>query len=366
MRRRASQVAVVACALVALLAATAAFAKTPRDFYGVGPQAPLAKEDIDRMGQGRVGTLRFEIFWAGQNPSAGQFEWGASDQVVRDAARNGIRPLPFIFSTPGWVAKLDGQNCDGPECFAYAPRGAQAVDAFASFLRQAAERYGPDGTFWTLNPDVPKKPIRAWQILNEQNSDTFYKPKPNVKAYARVLKASDEALAAVDPGAKVVLGGMFYSPRQGQKPSLFADTYLRKLYAIKGAKKRFDGVAAHPYGSSLDNVRTQVELLRDEMKKAGDRNASMWVTEAGWASGGPKHPLNKGKAGQAKQLKGMFKMFARKRRAWKIETVAWYSWRDNPASGTGLCEWCPFSGLMDENLNPKPSWREFVKFTGGS
>ena len=367
MRRRASGVMAFACALIALLAASTAFAaNAPKEFFGVVPQTPLAQEDIDRMGQGNVGTLRFQIFWAGQNPSPGVYDWGPVDQIVGDAARNGIRPLPFIYSTPEWVARLDGRNCDGAGCFGFAPQGPAALDAWQSFLGAAAERYGPHGTFWTLNPTVPKKPIRAWQIWNEQNSDTFYKPKPKVGAYADLVEASDRALAAVDPGADVVLGGMFLSPGGGEKPSLFAHDYLAKLYDVKGAKKRFDGVAAHPYASSLSKVELQVELLREAMKKAGDRKASMWVTEVGWASGGPSHPLNKGKAGQARQLKGLYKLFLKKRRAWNVETVTWYSWRDNPDRNQGLCVWCPFSGLMTKDLQPKRSWRQFVKFTGGS
>ena len=365
MRSRVSAVMVLASALVALLLAPTAFAKAPRDFFGVGPQTALTKEDLDRMGRGKVGTLRFQIFWAGQNPGPGQYEWGAVDQVVRDASRNNIRLLPFIYSTPEWVAKLDGRNCDGGECFAYAPQGAKALDAWKSFLRAAAQRYGPGGMFWALNPTLPKNPIRDWQIWNEQNSPSFYKPKPKIGAYADLVEASDKALGSVDPKADVVLGGLFYSPLGGERPAFFSDDYLRKLYDVKGAKRHFDGVGVHPYASQLSDVKFQAKVLRKEMQRAGDRRARMWVTEAGWASGGPKHPLNKGRRGQARQLKGLYRLFLKKRRAWNVETVAWYSWRDSDAA-QGLCEWCPFSGLMTANLSPKPAWKAFVKFTGGS
>ena len=366
MKRRASGVMVFACAVVALLAAPASFAKAPKNFFGVGPQTPLTKEDIDRMGQGKVGTLRFQIFWAGQNPEPGVYEWGAVDQIVRDASRNDIRLLPFIFSTPPWVAQLDGVNCEGGECLAYAPRGDQALDAWKSFLREAAQRYGPNGIYWILNPDVPKNPIRAWQIWNEQNSPSFYKPKPSVGGFANLLKAADRALGAVDPKAKVILGGMFLSPLGGEKPAFFSSDYLAKLYSVKGAKKHFDGVGAHPYASQLSKVKLQVKLLRKEMKKAGDRRTGMWVTEVGWASGGPPNPLNKGKKGQARQLTGLYELFLEKRRAWRIKTVDWYSWKDNSGADQGLCEWCPFSGLMTEDLTPKRAWKAFVEFTGGS
>ena len=366
MRNRATAVAFLGCALLALLGSTA-FAKAPRSFFGVGPQAALEKEDIDRMGKGRVGTLRFQIFWAGQNPGPGVYEWGAVDQIVRDASQNNIRLLPFIYSTPEWVAELDGRNCEGAECFAYAPRAAEALDAWKSFLREAAQRYGPGGAFWSEpeNLSLPTNPIRVWQIWNEQNSPSFYRPKPKVGAYADLVEASDRALGSVDPKADVVLGGLFYSPLGGERPAFFSDDYLRKLYDVKGARKHFDGVAAHPYASQLSDVKFQAKVLRKEVKEAGDRRARMWVTEVGWASDGPKHPLNKGRQGQARQLKGMFRLFLKKRRAWNLESVNWYSWRDSGAA-QGLCAWCPFSGLMTEDLKPKPAWKAFVKFTGGS
>ena len=49
-------------------------------------------DDYERMGDARVGTLRFEIFWAGIDPSpaAGDTDWTGPDAVVANAARNGI------------------------------------------------------------------------------------------------------------------------------------------------------------------------------------------------------------------------------------------------------------------------------------
>lgn len=368
---RWGQAALVATALAVgvLGQATGASAGVPKSFYGVVPQSALTTADINRMGQGEVGTLRFELFWAGVDRTAasGDYDWSAPDAIVGAAARNGIRPLPFIYSTPTWVANgLDGFNCDDETCAPYAPKGDPARGAWATFLGDVVRRYGPNGEFWALNPTVPELPIRAWQLLNEQNSPSFYKPKPNVKAYAKVLAAGHDAIVAEDAGAQVVLGGMFGTPLGGRKPGIAAWDYLEKLYRVKGAKKSFEGVAAHPYAAQLSKVIAQINLFRDEMKDARDKRTGLWITEMGWASGGPPNPLNRGKAGQADRLKQAFKYFKKKRRKLKLQTVDWYSWRDNSNSGVGLCEWCPYSGLFTESLAPKPSWDAFTRFTGGS
>lgn len=359
---------VVFVAFLWLAVASAAQAAVPKSFFGVVPQAPLSQQDVDRMGQGEVGTVRFEISWSGVDPTAADdYNWDAPDAVIGNAARNGIQGLPFIFSTPKWVAELDGRNCEDPDtCLSFAPRKPQALEAWEGFLTDLAERYGPSGEFWALNPLIPKKPIRVWQIWNEQNSPTFFKPKPDVPAYAKLLSSANDALTAVDRKAEIVLGGMFGTPLGGAKPAVSAWKYLGRLYDVKGAKQDFDGVAPHPYGSKLDNVTIQLDLLRDEMVAANDGDADFWITEIGWASGGPPNPLNRGIQGQADRLKEIFRYFKRKRGKLNIRNVDWYSWRDNLNSGAGLCEWCPRSGLFDEDLTPKPSWDAFTAFTGGS
>jgi hypothetical protein len=367
MKRRgiAGVVTTLAALCALLLAASAEARKAPRSFFGVVPQAPIGTADLNRMGQGKVGTLRFEIFWAGANPAPGDFEFGAVDQIVADAARNNVDLLPFIYSTPQWVARLDGNNCSAERCLPFAPEGNQSRDAWKAFLRELVGRYGPNGDFWSLNPNLPENPIRAWQIWNEQNSPSFYRPKPNVGRYAKLLEASDKAIGSVDAKADVVMGGMFGTPLQGRKPAIAAWEFIERLYDIRGARKSFDAIAPHPYASSMKKVRAQMELIRNEIKKARDRGVKLYITELGWASGGPAHPLNKGTQGQAERLREAFNFFLAKRRAWNVETVTWYSWRDNPGGG-GLCEWCPRSGLLREDLSEKPAWRAFVKYTGGS
>ena len=184
-RRGTTGLVLAVLALGTLVAATSATAAVPRGFFGVVPQGPLVEQDYERMGQAKVGTLRFELFWAGSNPSPGTYDWTASDAVVGEAARNGVQTLPFVYSTPTWVAtSLDGHGCGDSTCPPFAPTSPAALDAWADFLAAAVHRYGPTGSFWTENPAVPRLPIRAWQLWNEQNSPSFYKPKPKVKKFA--------------------------------------------------------------------------------------------------------------------------------------------------------------------------------------
>jgi hypothetical protein len=361
-RRASSMFQVALLASVLTLAAASDAPAAPRAFYGVGPQGGLTSADLDRMGQGRIGTLRIALNWfvIDPGPAPGDYDWSSVDPIVAGAARNGIDVLPFLYGTPDWVAQgLDGQPCS--ECWTFAPRSDAALAAWQTFVTDAVARYGPGGQFWIENPGLPARPIGAWQVWNEQNSPTFYQPGPSPKAYAKLLDASANAIRSRDPGADVILGGM--AGLTGFRPAITAWAYLGKLYKRKGVKRDFDGVAPHPYAARLKKIKMQIDRTRAKMKGARDSKVSLWITEIGWGSAAGGNPLNRGPKGQAKRLTEAYKFFQKRRRKLKIRTVVWFSWTD---SAIAICEWCPSSGLFDAALQPKPAWDALMRFTRGS
>lgn len=362
---RAVPLTALATAVIGLLGASSANA-APRDFFGVMSQTALTAEDYGLMGDAKVGTHRFEIPWGAIDPTAApnDYNFASVDAVMSELATEGIEPLPFIFTTPEWAVELDGGAC-GKKCAIYAPRTPAGLGAWKTFVGDVVERYGPGGTFWQLNPQLPENPVNEWQIWNEQNSPSFYGPKPNVPAYAKLLKASESAISAADSGAEVIVGGMFGTPLGGRKPGIAAWDFLARLYDVKGIKRSFDGVGIHPYAARLSKVTGQVDLMREAMVEARDTSADIWITEVGWASTGPANPLVRGAKGQAKRLREAFDYFIRNRRKLNIGAVIWYSWRDRPEDDT-ICEWCPGSGLLTESRVKKPSYKAFTSYTGGS
>ena len=343
-------------ALVLAPAATSAAAPPPA-FFGVDPQGWLDADDYARMGAAGVGTLRFQLSWPAidPGPATDDYDWSSPDAIVAGAAQYGIRALPFAIGAPAWAVGDSGPPVSPP-----------ALAAWRGFLAAAVDRYGPGGEFWATHPSLPRMPIRDWQIWNEENSPTYWQPRPDVREYARLLAASHDAITGRDPGAKVILGGMFGTPFGGQKPGIAAWRFLGQLYRIAGARRDFDAVAPHPYAARLAEVRDQIARLRRRMERAGDERAELWVTEIGWASGGAPHPLNRGTAaGQATRLRAAFRYLLRNRRALNLENVTWYSWRDNTDPAAALCAWCPESGLLMEDGTAKPALGAFMEFAGG-
>jgi hypothetical protein len=203
-------------------------------------------------------------------------------------------------------------------------------------------------------------PIRAWQIWNEQNSPKYFAPKVDVKKYAKLLKATSNKIGKADRKADIVLGGM-WGPKSARKVVKPVSGYLKRLYRIRGSEKWFDSIAMHPYSANVPSSLAQLNEARRVANKAGDKGAGIWVTEIGWASGGPPdEPYNKGTKGQAKMLKGALGKMKQRAKRYRLRGIFWYSWRDK-AGGEKICAWCGNAGLRALDGSAKPAWTKFSK-----
>jgi polysaccharide biosynthesis protein PslG len=351
--------ALAAATLVLFAAVPGAHARggPSREFFGVVPQTDVTPSELDRMAANGVGTVRVQFSMSEIEPVRGQYQFGATDDLVRNAAARGIRVIPTIYGTPGWLNLVDGNEYCGGGC---APYSDEARNAWAEFAAALVARYGPNGTFWppTTCGCTIALPIHTWQIWSEQNSPKYFAPTPNAQRYGRLLAVTAARIHAVDPNAEVITGGMWGPPSADEV--IPTAQYLRRLYAVPGVKSSFDAVAVHPYASSLDRVSDQVKAVLRVIRAARD-DARIWITELGWASGGPPdNGLVKTPKAQARLLTSAMSNLIAKRRAWRIRGVLWYAWRDAPPEKTD-CEWCPRSGLRNLNGAPKPAAKAFKR-----
>jgi hypothetical protein len=364
-RLRAWAAVLVATATILAVFAGSAVA-VPASFWGVVPQGTPSVEQFQRLKQGGVGSVRVPIPWSLIEPVQGTPNWAAIDPLVAGAATTGINVLPFLYGAPSWAVPID-RRWQSPE---YLPvRTGRQRAAWQTFLSEAVQRYGPQGTFWVENPTVPKRPLRTWQIWNEQNFKYFV-ARPNPAEYGKLLKLSASTIKAVDPGAKLLLGGMFARPNEATKSfkppqAYFAADFLQQLYEkTPGIKSKFQGVALHPYTSNYKRLTPYIEEFREVLKANHDAGKSLWITELGWSSDPPARndSFAKGRQGQVKQLKGAFSLLGSHQAKWHLKGVYWFSIEDGAPSA---CNFCGGAGLFGAGFIPKPSWSAFVKFAGG-
>ena len=256
--------------------------KPPREFFGIGPQTMLTDRDAAYMKAGGIEVVRWPLSWGGVQPTHNApYDWGAMDQVVAVAARHGLRVLPFVYSSPRWIGKETRLPVDS----------GRARRAWAAFLGAAVRRYGPGGEFWReyspgviqYEPAITRPlPIRKWQIWNEANFFYFAFPVSPTR-YARLLKFSAPAIKAVDPGARIVLTGLFGEPTARGRRGMPATKFMERLYRVPGIKSLFDGVALHPYAVDAETLEELVEGLRGVTVEYKDRVPN-YITVLGWGS----------------------------------------------------------------------------------
>jgi hypothetical protein len=362
-------IVVLAVTATGFVAAVPASAAVPAKFWGVVPQAIPTPEQFQRLKRGGVDSIRTPIGWAGvQATRNGPLDWNGVDAVVRGAATAGIEVLPFLTGAPSWAVAVDHRF--GSPVTLPVKTGVQR-SGWTNFVRQSLLRYGPNGAFWAENPGLPKRPIRTWQVWNEENFKYFV-ARPNPADYGELVKLSYAAIKGIDPGAQIILGGMFATPIEAtfkKKPAqaYFAGDFLNRMYkATPGIKSKFNGVALHPYTGRYQDLTPKIEEVRTALQVNHDAAKTLWITELGWSSGPPQsdgsNSFAKGPAGQAKQLRGAFGLLERNRLKWRIPRVYWFSVDD----AKGACNFCDGSGLFGPGFRPKKSWYEYVKFAGGT
>jgi hypothetical protein len=294
-----------------------ASAKAPASFFGVIGDGPLLDGTLSQpaetklMKKSHVGSLRVAFYWPYMEPSDGTYDFGGADDIVGAAAAAGIDVLPVPQLTPAWAA-------EDPTTGASPPKDPKV---FAAFMTKLVERYGPGGEFWSAHPDLKPRPIRQWQVWNEPDITSYWKPKGAwAPAYVKLLARAYVAIHKADPKAKVIAAGVTNSS--------WVD--LQKIYAA-GGKRFFDIAAIHPFSAKVANVMRIIANTRKVMAKNGDAKKPLALTEVSWSSAGNKataisYGWETSEKGQAARLSEVVRALLFRRTTDHLAGFWWYTW----------------------------------------
>ena len=340
---------------VGVVAAPPASAGVRADFVGLaGEDVSIGDADYRASAlsdQARVGAgvVRLTFDWSRMEPEPGVYDLSAYDLEVAGAARAGVRLLPVIAIPPVFRQRRPQRRARRGS---YPPRPGEMAEFAAMLVR----RYGPGGTLFEDRPDLPHRPIRSWQIWNEPNLRVYWQPRPNARAYVRLLRTVGDAIEAVDPRAEIVSAGLPQS-RQGVPFERFVNAMYRA-----GAKGTFDTLAVHPYARSERGVIGAVRLARRLTRRHRDGRRPIWVTEVGWSTGGPRSPFRAGMRGQAKRIRATLRGLARRRKRLRVRGVVYYNWRDYPFEVPRSKDFFGLhTGLLRPNGRKKPGYFAFAR-----
>ena len=251
-------------------------------------QAPQVMSMIQGMG---FNWIKQQVEWKLFEPSKGNYQWGAIDEVVNAANAAGIHVLLSVVKAPAWArGPSPDLSVEGP------PANLQD---FADFLGAMAAHF--------------RGRVRAYEVWNEQNLHYEWGNEPiDAGRYVQMLKLCYAAIKANDPNALVISGAL--TPTGAQPPVGMDDfAYLEQMYQA-GMRNYCDGVGAHPSGYNVSpdvtwqgacefitaresifrgpcdtphhswSFRSTMEGYRNIMAVYGDAGKKIWPTEFGWAS----------------------------------------------------------------------------------
>jgi len=328
--------------------------RAPAGFLNVMPQEGITRADTARMHRGKVKTVRIPVAWSQVQPRSPKvFDWNAVDSIVRVAAREGVSVLPSLYATPPWMYR---------DSTRMPVDGKSRLIRWREFVRAAIERYGRGGNFWKesaqVNSKLPVRPITDWQIWNESNFSYFATPVSPAQ-YGTLVDASAVTIRRHDPGARVMLAGLFGSPKGPPSKAVDADRFLTEL-ADHVKKSIFDSIAINPYAPDTARLEKTMEAFHSAAVDSGLGDLPIEVTEIGWGSGSGNAFVKGSQSAQAEQLESALSYLIGAREELGLQRVYWFTWKDL-SEAEATCSFCYSAGLFEagEGLKPKEAWNAF-------
>jgi hypothetical protein len=247
-------------------------ANTGRLFNGQPyPEAQVLAQ-LAALRQTGATLARSDALWETTEPSppvggVHRYQWAFDDTIAGSLAAEGLRWLPIVDYAPGWAATQPAAGHSPP----------RAVDQYAAYAGALAGRYGAGGAFWRAHPGLAARPVDTYEVWNEPDNSLFWSPGPQPAAYARLYLAARQAIRAVQPDARVIVGGL-------TQPTRFLPALLG---AVPGLRGQLDGVGIHPYAPTPGAVMARVRRARATLNALGLGQAPLYVTEFGWTTHPP-------------------------------------------------------------------------------
>lgn len=339
--------------MVALLISTsspAAAVALPSTFVGVNSPDVFAGTEqyrnntLEREAHAGITLIRQVFDWAQIEPSRGVYDFSEYDQYVLDLAAHGFDIMPILFDAPAWATGSQ-RNSGGY----HPPKNPWAIKPFAQAL---IRRYGPNGALWSAHPEIAPRPIHLWQIWNEPDLNYFWGGHPDPDQYAQLLRAARSGLHSVDPSAQVITAGLaFTTSGSGLGP------YIQRL--IRDVGGHVSALAVNAYARKPRGILGELRFARSSLVQANASRLPIWLTEFGWASGGPASPFTVSPSKQGTFVRATISMLAQQRCALRLRGFMYYTWQDASQFPANSDTWTYHTGLLTATGQPKPALGAF-------
>jgi Concanavalin A-like lectin/glucanases superfamily len=367
---------------------------TPSSEVSPAQEAEEREEEVAFTAKFKSSPTGFvDLNWSGF-PSAE--EWTKIKDSGTTLLRVGIEDL-HNFDQPGRRAAYDGFFLKAAENHVrpvfvlgskHIPAGVPQSEE-VKCAKEVVDRYGPNGSLWEEKGVTNAYAPSYWQVWNEPNIGVNSLRGPDggsgvvhPQEFGDFLGQMSEGIKEAEKSAKIIVGGLLSVNTNRKGESKFTP---QEFVVKMGHPKSYDVVGLHPYvfkakyqkpkgavgrprnHHDVENVRMRVRGLikkfRIALNRAEGSNETkkrIWIDELGWPvenTEEQEHPTHPpvSKEIQADLLKSTFNTIKSLPDSWTVDRVFYYDLADSP----GKPNWDSNTGLLDDNLNPRPAWEAF-------
>ncbi len=290
------------------------------------------REAMSMLEEGGVQWVRLGLAWEFMEREQGVVQTELLDRLdlaVDEALARGITPYIQLLGTPKWASS----NPDHVRHWAFTPKD---MADWTGHVRLMADRFGDR--------------VDYWEVWNEQDWEFWESP---LEDFVPLLKAAADELRRVDPGCKIILGGLATDGSTGWDNPLTEENALQRLYDAC-ARPYFDimGLHTYPYDLRTGALETvdRVNNTWTIMERNGDGHKPIWVNEVGLTTGGG------GKVTPAEQAAFLRDVMTLLPLHPKVDKVFWYNFR---CIGVNPDDDQDNYGIVNHDFSPRPAWEVF-------
>lgn len=293
------------------------------------------KKSLSLMQSAQVGWIRLDFLWEDIEPTEGKFDFAKYDTIVKLVKDQGINILGVLHYSANWASSCEEWNCPPKDNV-----------LFVNYASKVIQRY--------------KEQVKYWEVWNEPDSATYWKPQDGLKSYCLLLKEVYLAAKKIDPDCKILNGGLANGLSS-----------INHLYD-NGAKDYFDILNIHFFQNplfgenALKAVASYPKLAYKIMSRNKDKDKRIWITEIGCPGVKLQLTVNNWWLGENpnehQQAQWVKKVYTELLKNPQVEKIFWAFFRDTKKHWDNGVD---YFGLVRWDYSVKPSFKSYKECSQG-
>ncbi|WP_273831894.1 cellulase family glycosylhydrolase [Guptibacillus sedimenti] len=260
---------------------------------GVSIHPGITEQDIQQINDAGINIVRIDIFWSNVEKTKGTYDFKNSgyDELNNLLKKYGIRPYYILaYENPLYEKQRSIITDEGRT-------------GFINFVAATVNRY--------------KGQNIIWEIWNEPNLETFWKPQPSIAEYSTLVKEVSPIIQQKDPSGVIVapaLAGIHAKSLEWLK-QLFEENILEYI----------DAISVHPYRNNLpESALYDYQLLRKLLNDYSGKDIPIISGEWGYSM----HEKDNISINEMEQASYLARIFLINSMA-EIPISIWYDWKND-------------------------------------